>query len=118
MTKNIGIIIIFLLLTGIGFILTNLPSNNQPILTLSSTESTTVYKIDFYKQYAVYSTKTNGFSGPIKREEQLQYSKKLNFNKLKKEIYNIPQREHRLLGKNKLENITIMIDNKKNIYKL
>ena len=78
MTKNIGIIIIFLLLTGIGFILTNLPSNNQPILTLSSTESTTVYKIDFYKQYAVYSTKTNGFSGPIKREEQLQYSKRNN----------------------------------------
>ena len=104
--------VIFLFLIILGFILFNFfPQFQKPILTLFTSNSTTVYKIDYYKFYAVYTSTTGGSSGEhLNFKETLKYNTMINFIQLKKAIYKLPQIKSPLYTS---DSIMLFIDNKK-----
>lgn len=94
--KKLFILLIILLFISIIYLFSpNFSTIQKPIITLKAYSGTTVYTIEFYKNYAISSSATSGFTGMIDNgSEKIKYDGRPNFNNIKKQVKNSHQAEH------------------------
>lgn len=99
------LIIIALVIVITIFAIKHNDKNKSPIITIFTSESTTVYTIEYYEKYAIYSSSIGGAGGMIDNgNERLNYNEKIDFEQLKREINTMTRGSGRVI---------ITVDNKK-----
>ncbi|MBQ9833897.1 MAG: hypothetical protein IJO33_01750 [Bacilli bacterium] len=62
-------------------------TNKKPVITISKRESTTVYSLKFYDNYAVYLSETDGVVGIIENEnKRLDYKNEIDLKDVKSKL--------------------------------
>lgn len=62
-------------------------TNKKPVVTISKRESTTIYSIKFYDDYAVYLSETDGVVGIIENEnKRLDYKNEIDLKDVKSKL--------------------------------
>lgn len=62
-------------------------TNKKPVITISKRESTTVYSLKFYDDYAVYLSETDGVVGIIENEnKRLDYKNEIDLKDVKSKL--------------------------------
>lgn len=62
-------------------------TNKKPVITISKRESTTIYSVKFYDDYAVYLSETDGVVGIIENEnKRLDYKNEIDLKNVKSKL--------------------------------